>query len=217
MNAMDNMERFGRQFWDERYATHEHLWSGRPNAQLVAHAEDLRPGRALDVGCGEGGDAIWLARQGWTVTGTDISPVALGRAADHATRAGSTIAARTQWREVDLFADAFQPFDGCELVSSQYLHMPAPVRDRALERLAAAVLPGGHLLVVSHHPSDLNIPGLRPNVPDMFYAATELADRLDPSRWEILAADAPSRSETGPDGAPVTVHDAVLHARLRRE
>ncbi len=210
------MKLFTQEFWDERYRGREPLWSGRPNPQLVAQADPLRPGGALDVGCGEGGDAIWLSERGWTVTGVDVSPLGLARAAAHAAGAGAAIAARIEWRQVDLFAENFEPLGTYELVNSQYLHLPSPVRDRALQRLAAAVGPGGSLLLVSHHPSDLQIPGLRPNVPGLFYTASELAARLDPTKWEILAEAAPERTITGPDGRPVAIHDAVLHARRRQ-
>jgi SAM-dependent methyltransferase len=208
-------EMFTQEFWDDRYGGHDHVWSGRPNVRLVDHATGLTPARALDVGCGEGGDAIWLATHGWTVTATDLSPVGLQRAAANATAAGPAIAARVSWRQADLFGDDWGAFDGYELVNSQYLHLPPEVRDLALQRLAAAVLPGGDLLVVAHHPSDLDIPGLRPNMPELFCTASELAAGLDPARWEILTQAAPERSTRAPDGRQVVIADAVLHARRR--
>ena len=206
---------FTQEYWDERYAGHEHVWSGRPNPHLVAVASTLTPGTALDVGCGEGADAIWLAQQGWTVTGADVSPVGLERAAGRATEAGTDVAARIAWRHADLFAPGTEPSGVHDLVSSQYLHLGPEVRDLGLARLTAAVGPGGSLLVVSHDPSDLAIPGLRPNVPELFYTATELAAGLDADEWEILIEAAAQRTATGHDGEPVTVHDAVLHARRR--
>ena len=212
---MSRREMFTRAFWDERYGGREQVWSGRPNPQLVAHASALTPGRALDVGCGEGADAIWLAERGWTVTGLDVSPVGLQRAAGHAREAGQAIAERIDWQQADLFAEDPEPFGTYELVSSQYLHMPPEVRGHALGRLAASVSPGGSLLIVSHHPADLEIPGLRPNMPELFYTAPELAAQLDAQQWEILVAASPQRTVPGPSGDPVTVHDAVLHARRR--
>ncbi len=203
---------FTQEFWDERYRGRDPVWSGRPNPQLVAQTRTLAPGRALDVGCGEGADAIWLAERGWTVTGVDVSPLGLTRAAVHAAQAGASI----QWRQVDLFSEDFEPFGAFELVNSQYLHLPPQVRDRALHHLAAAVIPGGSLLLVSHHPSDLRIPGLRPNLPGLFYTASELAAGLDRAEWEIRAEAAPERTIDGPEGRPVTIRDAVLHARRRR-
>jgi SAM-dependent methyltransferase len=213
---MSANEMFTQEFWDQRYGGHEHVWSGRPNPHLVEHASALAPGRALDVGCGEGADAVWLAERGWTVTAVDISPVGLERAAGHAREAGPTIAERITWQHSDLFAQDTVPFGAYELVTSQYLHMPPDVRERALGRLAGAVAPGGRLLVVSHHPLDLEIPGLRPNVPELFYTASELAAQLDPSQWEIVLEAAPERTARPHGGDPVTIHDAVLVGRRRR-
>jgi SAM-dependent methyltransferase len=211
-----DMTMFTQGFWDERYRRHDSLWSGRPNSQLVLQVGQLAPGTALDVGCGEGADAIWLAERGWTVTGVDVSPVALARAAAHAAAAGPAIAARIEWGQVDLFSDDFEPFGAHDLVNSQYLHLPPPARDQALHRLAAAVGPAGSLLLVSHHPSDLRIPGLRPNIPGLFYTAAELAAPLDLAEWEVMVKAAPERTTDGPDGRPVTIRDAVLHARRRQ-
>jgi SAM-dependent methyltransferase len=212
---MSMRDMFTQEFWDGRYAGSERVWSGRPNPQLIAQASALTPGTALDVGCGEGADAIWLAEQGWTVTGVDVSPVGLSRAAEHAAQAGTAIADRIDWVQADLFAEEAEPFGAYELVNSQYLHLPPEVRERGLHRLAESVAPGGRLLVVSHHPSDLEIPGLRPNVPELFYTASELAASLDPARWEIVVDAAPERSVNRPHGQRVTVRDAVLHARRR--
>ncbi len=209
-------EMFTQDFWDRRYGAHEHVWSGRPNPRLVEHVSALTPGRALDVGCGEGADAVWLAERGWTVTAVDISPVGLERAAGHAREAGSTISERITWQHSDLFAPDTKPFGAYELVTSQYLHMPPEVRERALGRLAGAVAPGGSLLVVAHHPLDLEIPGLRPNLPELFCTASELAAHLDRSRWEIVLEVAAQRTARPHGGDTVTIHDAVLLACRRR-
>ena len=212
---MSRLDMFTQEFWDDRYAGRTHVWSGRVNPHLVNEASDLAPGRAIDVGCGEGGDAIWLARQGWEVTGADISPVGLERAAQNAGEAGAEVAERISWRQLDLFADAWEPLGAFELVNSQYLHLPPDVRARSVERLADAVAPGGDLLLTAHHPSDLEIPGLRPNMPELFCTAEELAAFLDPGAWEIVTAGAPERTVNGPEGTPVTIRDTVLHARRR--
>jgi SAM-dependent methyltransferase len=206
---------FTQAYWDARYGGHRHVWSGRPNPNLVSEAAGLTPGRAIDVGCGEGADAIWLARQGWEVTGADVSPVGLARAARNAEDAGAEIAARITWRRVDLFADEWTPLGSHDLVTSQYLHLPPEARERSVRRLADAVAPGGDLLVAAHHPSDLDIPGLRPHVPELFCTADELAVHLDDAEWEIVSAAAPERTVTGPEGTPVTIRDTVLHARRR--
>src|SRR5829696_3906806 len=95
----DAAEMFEPASWEERYSGERKVWSGNPNPQLVAEASALTPGTALDVGCGEGGDVIWLAQQGWKVTGADFSAQGLARAAAHAEQAG--VADRTDWRQVD--------------------------------------------------------------------------------------------------------------------
>jgi SAM-dependent methyltransferase len=210
---MSRLDMFTRAFWDDRYAAHRHVWSGRPNPHLVAEAGDLAPGRAIDVGCGEGADAIWLARQGWEVTGADISPVGLECAAQNAREAGEKVAAGITWRQVDLFTDEWAELGDYELVSSQYLHLPPGVRGRSVQRLADAVVVGGDLLLAAHHPSDLEIPGLRPNMPELFCTAEELAAFLDPEAWEIVTAAAPERPANGPEGTPVIIRDTVMHAR----
>jgi SAM-dependent methyltransferase len=213
---MTPLDMFTQAYWDQRYAGHRHVWSGRPNPYLLVEAGDLTPGRALDVGCGEGADAIWLAGLGWEVTGADVSPVGLERAAGNASAAAPEIARRITWRQVDLFAEEWTPLGSHELVTSQYLHFPPEARRRSMQRLAEAVAVGGDLLVAAHHPSDLEIPGLRPNVPELFCTADELAGYLDTSDWEIVTAGAPERTVNGPEGTPVTIRDTVLHARRRR-
>lgn len=149
---------FTQEFWDERYRSAEQLWSGEPNTQLVAQTAGLTPGDALDVGCGEGADAIWLASKGWTVTAADISAVALERAAAHAAERGAEIAGRISWREADLFSwdPGSQQYD---LVSAQFMYLPEAELKSLHRRLAAAVRPGGTLLLVLHHPDSMHAGG----------------------------------------------------------
>ena len=132
--------------WDARYGEHdEAMWSGRPNGRLVAEVEDLTPGRALDVGCGEGADAIWLARHGWTVTAIDISDVAVTRAREVAERAGVTV----EWVAGDALQSSF-PSGSFDLVSMQYPALPKAAGAAAVRTLLDAVRPGGLLLAVYH-------------------------------------------------------------------
>ncbi|MQY02664.1 methyltransferase domain-containing protein [Actinomadura macrotermitis] len=200
--------------WEERYRARPAVWSGNPNPRLVAEAADLPPGRALDIGCGEGADAIWLAGRGWQVTAADISATALERAAAHAAAAGPQIADRITWTHADLREQppAAASYD---LVTAQYMHLPSEPRRELFARLADAVAPGGTLLIVGHHPSDLWTPVRRMHFPDMMYTAEEVAASLDPAAWEILAADSRPRTATTPEGRDVTIHDAVLFARRR--
>ncbi len=143
-HAAGDSVHFTQEFWDDRYRSADRLWSGQPNPQLVAQTSDLAPGEALDVGCGEGADAIWLASRGWTVTAVDVSTVALERAAGHAAALGSGIAERISWRHEDLLTWDPRP-QQFDLVSAQFMHLPSPGRRdlfQTAEQLAAALDPG---------------------------------------------------------------------------
>ncbi|MDI5980266.1 class I SAM-dependent methyltransferase [Amycolatopsis magusensis] len=148
------------EFWEEFYSERE-VWSGKPNSLLVREVADLRPGTALDLGCGEGGDAIWLASAGWRVTAADVSETALKRAAAHAAEAG--VADRIDWQRHD-FTLSF-PDGEFDLVSAAFLHSPVAgdgERNRILGQAAqAAVAPGGLLLIIGHageHPEHGPLP-----------------------------------------------------------
>jgi len=237
---------FTREFWDERYRSAQQLWSGQPNAQLVAQTAGLTPGDALDVGCGEGADAIWLASQGWTVTAADISAVALERAAAHAAERGDEIAGRISWRQADLFS--WDPGSlQYDLVSAQFMYLPEADLTSLHRRLAAAVRPRGTLLVVLHHPDSMHAggshaghgshsgtdsagspgtpasagPGLADTATGRALLAIaaqpqRLATALDPDAFDILVADVITRQAAGHDGQPATATDTVLRAARRR-
>ncbi|MDG4797752.1 FAD-dependent oxidoreductase [Micromonospora sp. WMMD1082] len=200
--------------WEERYRSRPAVWSGRPNPQLVAEAAGLRPGRALDVGCGEGADAVWLAAQGWRVTAVDISTVALARAAAHARDAGDEVAARIEWTHADLRQQP--PAEAAyDLVSAQFMHLPPQPRRELFARLADAVAPGGRLLIVGHHPADLRTTAHRMHYPEMMFTAEQVAADLDPARFEVLAAQDRPRASVDPEGRDIVIRDAVLLARRR--
>jgi SAM-dependent methyltransferase len=205
-------EAFDAAFWDARYSSAHSLWSGNPNRHLVTEADGLAAGAALDAGAGEGADAIWLAERGWQVTAVDISGVALGRAAGHAAKAGDEVAARIHWLREDLI-EWTPPERAYDLVTSQYLHLPAALRHVFFTRLAAAVRDGGTLLIVGHHPSDLDTTLQRPNHPELLFTGDELASDLGVDGWEIVTNVAAERETTDPDGRPVTAHDTVFRAR----
>lgn len=205
--ALERHRFFGQAAWEKRYQAHDGgIWTGRPNPVLVAETAGLRPGRALDVGCGEGADALWLAGRGWKVTGTDISTIALGRAADEAASLGLSV----EWRHADLLTDPPDP-ETFDLVSAHFMQLPPGDRVRLYRKLADAVIPGGDLLLVGHHPSDLDtVP--RPDPYDMFFTAEQLSGDLDPQRWDVLVAEARPR-QVHLNGHEVTLHDTVLMAR----
>ena len=202
---------FTRDFWDERYSTSERIWSGRPNPRLVEHVSSLAPGTAIDVGCGEGADAVWLASSGWDVLGVDVSGVALERARQHAVEAG--VADRTTWRQLDLVAGERLPTTA-DLVSVQFLHLPESVFTAVYAGLAAAVRPGGWLLVTGHHPADAAT-GLRnERLAHLLFAPERVTALLDLREWRIEVADAPTR-EVESEGRQVVVTDSVVLASRR--
>ena len=208
----DGPELFDAAFWDARYSSVHSLWSGNPNRHLVAEAGRLAPGTALDAGAGEGADAIWLARRGWQVTAVDISAVALGRAAAHAAAAGDDVAKRIQWQREDLlrWAPAERAYD---LVTAQYLHLPPEERRALFARLAAAVAGRGTLLIVGHHPMDLETTVPRPGRRELLFTGDDLARELSGDAWEIVTNVVAAHETTDPDGRPVTIHDVVFRAR----
>lgn len=193
--------------WDERYSSQEKVWSGNPNAQLVAEVSALTPGTALDVGCGEGGDVIWLARQGWKVTGADFSANGLARAARHAAEAG--VADRIDWWQVDArsFAAGGRSYD---LVTTHFLHPPDGGMVEVTRRLADAVAPGGHLLVVGHAPSEV-FTQLTATHRKAMFVAEELLPGL-PDGFEALKVEQRPRRAVR-DGVTVDIDDSTLLAR----
>jgi SAM-dependent methyltransferase len=218
--------------WDDLYRSRPRVWSGRPNPQLVAEAAGLKPGTALDLGCGEGADALWLAEQGWTVTAVDVSAVALERAGLHA--ASSPAGNRITWLQRDL--DAWAPEEQFDLVSAQFLHSTEAPWQRPHRVAADAVRPGGTLLIVGHHPdglppwrslSDERSPAEEHNQEhghahggdghassEMFFTAEQAAAELGiaPPGWRVEVAASREREATGPDGQSATLADAVLRA-----
>ncbi|WP_052850212.1 bifunctional NAD(P)/FAD-dependent oxidoreductase/class I SAM-dependent methyltransferase [Streptomyces avicenniae] len=201
--------------WDERYAQSERVWSGEPNTELVRHVTALPPGRALDLGCGEGGDAVWLASRGWRVTAVDVSRVALGRAARHAADAG--VADRIDWQRHDL-ATSF-PAGSHDLVSAQFLYSLTDMpRERILRSAAAAVAPGGVLLIEGHaglpHWEDADAHGdIHLPTPDEVVASL----RLPAGEWEVLVSEEHERTQLAPDGTPaVRTDNTVMLRRLPR-
>ena len=205
---------FWEQRWDQAYRDHAAAVRGMPaNPQLVAEAEELTPGTALDAGCGHGADAIWLASHGWQVTAVDFATTALRRAQEHAETLGAGVTSRIDWVQADLtsWTPTQEHFD---LVSTHYVHGVAP-RDALFRRLAAAVAPGGTLLIVGHHPSDLQTTGSHALAPEVYFTAEEVAASLDPDRWDIAVAEVRPRSATDHDGHEITLRDAVLRARKR--
>jgi thioredoxin reductase/SAM-dependent methyltransferase len=201
--------------WDHRYGG-DRMWSGKPNGTLVAEISGQAPGRALDVGAGEGGDALWLAEQGWSVTASDISQRALDRVAAEAERR----CLRVECHHADANAlDAFETA-AFDLVSAQYASMPRTPDGRGVHNLLNAVAPGGTLLVVSHDLEPMRSPldtlaHSRPFDPDAYVRVDDLAAALaDSSAWDVEVHEKRPRP-AGAASASHHVDDVVLRARRR--
>ncbi|WP_037860388.1 class I SAM-dependent methyltransferase [Streptomyces sp. NRRL S-340] len=197
-------------FWDDVYAARPAATDPRPNARLTETVTGLPPGDALDLGCGEGGDTLWLAGQGWRVTAVDVSAVAVERLTGLARSRG--LGGRVSAAQHDL-RDSF-PQGAYDLVSAHYLHTPLDLDRAAVLRSAAhALRAGGRLLVVDHGstaPWSWNQdPALRH--PDPRQVAAGIG--LDPLTWTVERADSPRRTATGPDGRTAEVTDHVLLIR----
>ncbi|WP_083966833.1 class I SAM-dependent methyltransferase [Demequina globuliformis] len=201
------MPDFSRESWEAKYREREALWSGQPNAPLVDAVENAAPARALEVGCGEGADAVWLATQGWKVTGVDLSATALARAQVHAEASG--VAAHVTFTDEDIeqVIERDRPW---ELVTSMYTH-PAQGGRWLVETLAQAVAPGGRLVVVGHHPTDPHAAD-HPDLKDAAFAAETVADVLDRDAWEV-SAQVRERVTLGDGGHERLWRDSVLVAR----
>lgn len=162
-----------RDDWNARYASVENLWAVKPNRFLVAEVADLEPGRALDLACGEGQNAIWLASLGWDVTGVDYSHVAIEKAQARAQRDGVDV----EFTCLDLleYEPAPEAFD---LVLVLYLHIPAADRRLVLARAASALAPGGTFVFVGHDLANLTDGVGGPRDPDLLCTPDEIAAEL---------------------------------------
>jgi SAM-dependent methyltransferase len=196
-------------FWEDRYAGTERVWSGRVNPVLADVVAPLAPGTALDLGCGEGADTVWLAQRGWRVTAVDISTTALRRTVEHATAAG--VADRVTVRRHELGVTF--PEGEFDLVSAQFLQSPVEfARDDVLRRATRAVAPGGLLLVVEHGAMP---PWGEGHHHHTFPTVEETLAVLDlaPGSWRVERLGAPERVATGPDGHEHVLVDNVVAVR----
>lgn len=198
--------RTAAEFWEDRYRSAAQVWSGNPNATLVDLVSDLAPGTAVDLGCGEGADVVWLAEQGWHTLGVDISPSAVAR--------GRELAARREVSDLAQFEVAnLDEWEGTEadLIVATFLHSPAELaRTRILQTAAANVKPGGHLAVISHAAPP---PWATQHAhrADMHHSAKAEFESLGLGRdWRALVLEERTRPATSPDGEPAELIDAVM-------
>ena len=192
-----------RDDWDRRYASTENLWSSRPNRFLVAEVEHLEPGRAIDLACGEGQNAIWLATRGWDVTGIDYSQVAIAKARSRAERESVTV----RFACADLVE--YEPETGSyDLALVLYLHVPASERRRILARAAAALAPGGTFVLVGHDPTNATDGVGGPSDVELLYTPAQIASELpglEPDKATTVLRDV--------DGEERDAIDALVTAR----
>ena len=233
---------FDQAYWDEHYeqadagAAAGHLLP--PNPYLVQEITDLAPGTALEAGCGEGAEAIWLALAGWQVTAVDIAAEPLARAADRAAAHG--VGDRVDWVRADL--SSWEPGHAYDLVTTHYAH-PAMPQLEFYDRLSAWVAPGGSLLVVGHlhtgttehdhaeagrrttttptvgsHTAHGQATTGRPDhqpPAEASVTATSITERLDPATWDVVTAGEHTRTVDGTGGGHGILQDVVVRAVRR--
>ena len=192
-----------REDWDRRYAESELLWSAAPNRFLVAEVGELEPGRALDLACGEGRNAIWLATLGWEVTGVDYSPVAIDKARARAARDGVDV----EFLCADLLDYRPAP-SSYDLVLLLYFHLPRAELHTVVSHAQAALAEGGTFVVIGHDRTNLTEGVGGPQDPDILYTPDEIAAEL--TELEIVKA---TRVLRDVDGEARDAIDALVRAR----
>jgi SAM-dependent methyltransferase len=203
---------YDRDFWERLWSTTlseraDQLAHRPANGHLTSEIGGLKPGLALDAGCGHGSDSLWLAAQGWQVTAVDFSAAALAQGRSTAEAAGPDVAGRIDWVEADLGTWTPEPgrFD---LVVSLYVHIAGSVEEM-IRRMAAAVAPGGTLLLVGHGPIDPATGNLTPAAGQVQVSLDAVTPVLDTDHWELIVA------EDRPRAAGHSGVDAVIRARRR--
>ena len=206
---------FDKDYWDDHWQQrHQESTSLRetpPNPYLVREVSDLVPGTALEAGCGEGAEAIWLGRAGWKVTAADIADEPLTRAAARATAQGLGDD-EIRWVRADL--SSWEPSETFDLVTTHYAH-PAMSQLAFYDRLSTWVALGGSLLIVGHLHTDHGEHHDRHPPAEASVTALSITERLDPTTWDVVTAAEHTRTLDAPGGAQVTLHDVVVRAVRR--
>ena len=207
-HGMPSVELPPPEFWDELYSQRERVWSGNVNPTLEQELSKLSPGTVLDLGCGEGGDVLWLSQHGWQATGIDISQVAVDRARQRAQSLGMN---EQQARFLVADLHTWQSAETFDVVVSSFLQSPVPLeRERILAEALQRVTPGGRFIALSHA-------GLPPwaefdpefhRFPDPEHEATLLVP--EGSRDTVVFAGTVQREVEGPDGQTGTIPDGLI-------
>ncbi len=197
-----------RDTWNERYRADELVWRAEPNMFLVEEIEGMKPGRALDLACGEGRNAVWLASRGWEVVGVDFSSAGLAKGRGMAKERGVEV----EWEEADVVSWT-PPRGAFDLVVVMYLQLPADQRRVALGHAAEALAPGGVLLVVAHDVTNLTEGFGGPQNPAVLYSAEDVVGDLDGLRIDRAErVERPVETDTGTAVALDTLVRAVRPA-----
>ncbi len=200
------METTEQAAWDQRYSGPELVWGAGPNRFVAEELAALPPGRAIDLGTGEGRNAIWLAERGWRVTAVDFSPVGLARAARLAAQREVSV----DWVQADLLD--YQPAPGdYDLVLIAYLHLPSATLARVFRAAAAAVAPGGTVLVIGHDRDNIARGHGGPQDPDRLYTPARVAAELD--GLVVLRAEQVPRPVQTPEGERTAIDTLVRAER----
>ena len=200
---------FAREDWNDRYAQKELVWTAEPNRRFAAEAEGLEPGRALDLACGEGRNAVWLAEHGWRVTGVDFSDVALAKAARLAASRGVGV----EWVLADVL-DHEPGVRSFDLVAVLYLQLPREELVRTMRVAANAVAPGGTLLVLGHDTMNLTDGHGGPKDASVLYTAEDVVPAL--GDLVVERAEAVERTVPLDDGEAVAIDSFVRAHRSAR-
>ena len=191
--------------WDDRYSTKELIWTGRANQFVEAHLSDLAPGTAIDLGAGEGRNAVWLASRGWAVTAVDFSQVGLDKAQQLASEHGADIVT------VQADATTWQPGGPVDLVVLSYLQLPADQQRTVLEHAATWLAPGGTLFVIAHDRSNVDQGHGGPPSADVCYSVDETVAALE--GLDVTTAEVAERHVETDDGMKVALDTLVIAQR----
>jgi SAM-dependent methyltransferase len=191
--------------WDERYRAAETVWGGAPNRWVEQETAGLHPGVALDLACGEGRNAIWLAGRGWRVHAVDFSPVALAKGAIGQRHANADL--QIAWTEAD--ATAYTAPEPIDLALLCYLQLPPAQRRAAVRHAARALAPDGVLLVIGHDSRNLTDGTGGPKDPEVLFTAADIGADLAGTGLTVERADEVLRPVEGADRPAI---DALLRA-----
>ena len=186
--------------WDERYRSHEHLWSVTPNLFVADRLGGSPPGRGLDLAAGEGRNAIWLASLGWQMTAVDFSEVAVGKGRANSEAVDFVVADVRTW----------EPEQSFDLILIAYLHLTPPDYETVVRRAKDWLAPGGELFLIGHDISNLAMGWGGPQYPELLWDVPEVLGWLD--GMAIIEAEVVKRPVDTDDGRKYA-RDTLVRAR----